>query len=186
VPILAVRSGVRRAIPYALACLVFLPIILVYWPKGYVQIYDGSIAPVPSPWSLDHVALSWRSSTIFTPSMLLLLGVPAIAGVAFLRDWYARLAILMPVVTTAAVYSLYYATYQHPRFLYVALPFVFVLVSTGVISGLRLVWSWGGSLADNAAADPARDRDDTGPAAAHKRCHSEASEPKSKLWWQPI
>jgi hypothetical protein len=146
-PLLAVRYGLRAALPYALACLVSLPILLVYWPKGYVKMYGGGIAPVPTPWSIDYVRLSWERSTVFTPAMVLILGVPATAGAVLVSGWYTRLALILPIVITAAVYSLYYVTYQHPRFLFVALPFVFVLVGVTLDRLVRLAWSRGASAA---------------------------------------
>ena len=69
VPLVAIRYGLRRAALLAVVgCL--LPIVIAWWPKGYVAIYDGKIAPVPA-YSLDHVQTNWRSSTIFTPLLLL-------------------------------------------------------------------------------------------------------------------
>ena len=39
--------------------------------EGYVQIYDGAIAPLTAH-SLDYVGINWRSSTVFTPPLPLL------------------------------------------------------------------------------------------------------------------
>jgi hypothetical protein len=146
-PLVALRHGVRRALPYGLGCLVSLPIAVAYWPKGYSAIYGDSLAPVDDPWSLAYVETSWRASTIFTTPMLLLLCVPAAVGLGLLRDWVVRLALGLPVLVTAAVYSAYYVTYQHPRFLYVALPFVFVLAATSVVRAVQLAWARGAAAA---------------------------------------
>jgi hypothetical protein len=93
------------------------------------------------------VRLSWERSTVFTPAMVLILGLPAIAGAALVTGWYARLALVLPIVITAVVYSFYYVTYQHPRFLFVALPFVFVLVGVTLDRLVRLAWSRGATAA---------------------------------------
>jgi hypothetical protein len=146
-PLVAVRHGIRQAIPFAVACIVFMPILAVYWPKGYVKIYGGDIAPVDRPWSLDYVQLSWQRSTVFTGTMLLLLCVPAAIGAVLVQGWYARLVLLLPIVLTTAVYSVYYVTYLHPRFLFVALPFVFVLMATGVTWIVRFARMRGASAA---------------------------------------
>jgi hypothetical protein len=130
VPLVAIRYGVRTAAVFAAGGLVSVPIVLAWWPKGYVQIFDGAIAPVPA-YSLDYVGVNWRSSTIFTPLMLLLLVLPSLLGIIGIEGWYARSALAAPVVVTALAYSAYFVTNQHPRFLYVALPFVFVLWAAG-------------------------------------------------------
>lgn len=133
VPLVAARYGLRRAAALAAGGLVALPIVIAWWPKGYVQIYDGAIAPVPA-YSLDYVGANWRSSTIFTPLMLLLLCLPALAGVLGIDGWYARSVLVAPVAVTVLAYSAYYVTNQHPRFLYVALPPLFVLWAAGARS----------------------------------------------------
>ncbi len=152
-PLLAVRHGVRRAVPYALGCLLSAPIVVAYWPKGYVAIYGGDVAPVDRPWSLDYVRLNWEHSTLFTPALLVLLGVPAAVGVRFVRGWYARLVLVLPIVLTAATYSVYYVTYQHPRFLFVTLPFVFVLVAAAVVVAVTAAWQHGAAAAGPGAPD---------------------------------
>jgi hypothetical protein len=110
--------------------------VVAWWPKGYVDIYDGKIAPVPA-YSLDYVHVNWLQSSIFTPRMLLVLLLPALAGIIEIAGWYARSLLVMPVVVTAAAYSAYYVTYQHPRFLFVALPPLFVLDAAGLTLVVR-------------------------------------------------
>jgi len=137
VPLVAVRYGLRRAALVAVGGLVSVPIVIAWWPKGYVQIYDGAIAPVPA-YSLDYIGPNLRTSTIFTPLMLAILVVPALVGIAGIDGWYARSVLGVPIVVTALAYTAYYVTNQHPRFFYVALPFAFVLVAAGArLLGLR-------------------------------------------------
>jgi hypothetical protein len=134
VPLVAVRYGLRRAVALAAGGIICLPIVIAWWPKGYVQIYDGSIAPIPA-YSLDYIEPNWRTSTIFTPLLVALLVVPALVGIAAVQGWYPRSVVIAPIVVTVAAYSAYYVTYQHPRFLYVALPPLFVLQAAGIRAG---------------------------------------------------
>ncbi|MSO96436.1 MAG: hypothetical protein EXQ81_11720 [Thermoleophilia bacterium] len=130
VPLVAIRYGLRRAALVAVGGLVSAPIVIAWWPKGYVQIYDGAIAPVPA-YSLDYIGPNLRTSTIFTPLMLLVLVLPSLVGITGIEGWYARSVIVTPVAVTALAYSGYYVTDLHPRFLSVALPFIFVLFAAG-------------------------------------------------------
>lgn len=130
VPLVALRHGVRRAIPLAIGGLVAAPILIAYWPKGYVKIFDGAIAPVPS-YSLDYLSPNLRASTIFTPAMLLVLVPLALVGIAAVDGWFPRSVLVAPIVVTVLGVVAYFATYQHPRFYYAVLPCVFVLQAAG-------------------------------------------------------
>jgi hypothetical protein len=136
-PLLAVRLGWRRTIPFVLGGAVSVPLVAAYWPRGYVDVYGGDISASDRPWGLDYIDDAWGRSTVFTPVMLVLLAPLFAAGVVALRDRYALAILLVPVVTTVVLYSVYDVTYVHPRFFYVALPFVFVLEAAGA----RLVLS---------------------------------------------
>jgi hypothetical protein len=85
--------------------------------------------------------------------MIVLLALPAIAGLVVVNGWYLRLFLALPIALTVVTYSFYYVTYQHPRFLFVALPFLFVLVAAGAVEAVRRAWSAGASL--GAPARPA-------------------------------
>ena len=130
--IVALRLGARHAGVYALCGLVSAPIVISYWPKGYVGQFDGAIAPVDRPFALDYVWEAWRDSLVFGPRMLLLLLPRAVVGaVASIQSWYVRAVVVTPIVVTAAFYSAYSFTAQHPRFLYATLPMLFALVAAG-------------------------------------------------------
>ena len=127
--------------------------MVAYWPKGYVAIYGRrcragrqALEPRLRPAQLGALEL-------FTPALLVLLGVPAAVGVRFVRGWYARLVLVLPIVLTAATYSVYYVTYQHPRFLFVTLPFVFVLVAAAVVVAVTAAWQHGAAAAGPGAPD---------------------------------
>jgi hypothetical protein len=129
---LVLRIGVRATLPFVLASAVWVPALIAYWPKGYVGIYDGQTSASAHPWGVGHVDDAWLHSTLFTPLVLLLLVPVGTLGIALVRGWYPRLLVLGTVVVTASLYSFYDMTAIHPRFLYVALPCVFILDAAGV------------------------------------------------------
>jgi hypothetical protein len=145
-PLVAVQYGLRRTVPYVASCLVSLPLLIAYWPKGYASIYGGSFAPVDDPWRFAYLRGNWEHSTIFTPTMIVLLLVPAIAGAFVVRGWHTRALLGLPIVVTVVTYSFYYVTYLHPRFLFVALPFVFVLAAAGIVEAVGSAWTAGASF----------------------------------------
>jgi hypothetical protein len=63
---------------------------------------------------------------------LILLPLPLIGAWSLRRRPVELLALAGTVVVTAVFYSAYYITALHPRFLYVALPALFVLATVGV------------------------------------------------------
>ena len=110
----------------------FLPLLAVYWPKGYPEI------PNKPGFSLGQAGRSWTDSLIFDPRMLLLLLPLAIVGRVVLRPWVAAL-LAAAIVPNALFYTFYEHTHLHPRFLYVALPPLFVLEAAGG-AAIRDVW----------------------------------------------
>jgi hypothetical protein len=123
----------RDTLPFLAGALVSAPIVIAYWPKGYVGLFGGSIAPIPDPWGLDRVASAWTDSHVFRPVLLALL-VPLVAlGSWLVRDAYRLAVTLGPVLVTAGLYSAYAYTPEHPRFLYVALPPALALAAAGAV-----------------------------------------------------
>jgi hypothetical protein len=140
VAVLAVSRGVRIAVPVALGGAVSIPLVAAYWPKGYVAMFDGATAAVDRPWAIDYASRNWSDSLLFTPALIAVLLPLAAVGVAALPSWYVRATLLLPVAVTALLYSFYYVTFLHPRFLYVTLPPLFVLEAAGgaaVVDALR-------------------------------------------------
>jgi hypothetical protein len=133
-PLVAYRYGVRRAVPYAIGGLVSLPIVVAYWPKGYVGMFDGNLSASERPWAIDYADDAWRHSLLFTPRLLLLLAPLLVVGAVAVKDRWALAVIAAPILVNAVVYSFYDVTPLHPRFLYVALPFVFVLEAAGAVA----------------------------------------------------
>jgi hypothetical protein len=120
--------GPRRALPLAAAGLVAVPLVAVYWPQGY-----PALEHVPA-WSPDYLAQSWTDSLIFRPGVLVVLLVPALLGALLVRRAEALALLAGAIVVTAVLYSFYEATWVHPRFLYVALPSLFVLQAAAVVA----------------------------------------------------
>ena len=86
-------------------------------------------ADVPG-FSLGQAGRSWADSLIFDPRALLVLLPLAVLGAFALRPWVAALLVAGPA-TNAVFYTFYEHTHLHPRFLYAALPALFVLQAAG-------------------------------------------------------
>jgi hypothetical protein len=130
-PLVWWRRGPRAAAVYAAGAALWAPLVAVYWNKGYIANYGGSISASDHPWGLRYAADNWTDSLLFTPTVLAILAPLAIAGLLAIRERWPRLVLLAPIVVTAAVYTVYYVTALHPRFLFVALPCLFVLEAAG-------------------------------------------------------
>jgi hypothetical protein len=135
--LLLMHAGVRRALPFAAAGAAFVPLVAVYWPKGYPAILDEDPNAWPDrPFSFRYVVSSWTDSLLFTPRTLLLLVPVAVIGAVALRGWPRRLLVLWALLNPV-VYSVYWVTPEHPRFLFASLPAVFVLWVTGAAAIAR-------------------------------------------------
>jgi hypothetical protein len=130
-PLVGWRRGPRAAAVYAAGAALWAPLVAVYWNKGYIANYGGSISASDHPWGLRYAADNWTGSLLFTPTVLAILAPLAIAGLLGVRERWPRLVLLAPLVVTAAVYTVYHVTALHPRFLFVALPCLFVLEAAG-------------------------------------------------------
>jgi len=118
------RAGVRASVPFVASGAAFLPLVAVYWPKGY-----PGIPNVPG-FSLAQAGRSWSESSIFEPQVLLVLLPLAVLGLLALSPACAFLFAGI-VASTASFYTFYEHTHLHPRFLYVTLPWLFVLIAAG-------------------------------------------------------
>jgi uncharacterized membrane protein AbrB (regulator of aidB expression) len=129
-----VGASRRAAAMYTLACAGASVIAVVFWSHGY-----GSFKNKPSDQAPDglfswhYLIRSWRDSAVFDWKMLvLLLPLPILGVVALRRRPIEAFTLAGVVFVTAAFYSAYYITARHPRFLFVALPALFVLEAAGV------------------------------------------------------
>jgi hypothetical protein len=141
VVVVAWSRGVRPAALLTGSSLVFAPVLVTYWAKGYAATYDGAISASNNVWSLDHIRQSWGDSLLFTPALLLLLVPLAVAGTGSIPTRRSRMTLLVPIVLTVVLYSVYQYTALHPRFFYVVLPLVLVLDACGAVAIVS--WSVG-------------------------------------------
>jgi hypothetical protein len=124
--------GWRRTLPLVAGGFAFLPTLIAYWPLAYPKI-NGPSAENPAFVSSFHAAAdTWLDSLVFSPRTLAVLVPLAVVGGFFVRTRLALGLLVLPVLVNAAFYTSYAYTAQHPRFLYVSLPAVFVLLSAGV------------------------------------------------------
>lgn len=133
VGLLALRLGPTRTVPAAAAGVAWIPLVAVYWPKGYPKIEN-----VPG-FSLAQADRSWIESLIFDPRTLLVLLPLALLGLAAVCRWSAGLLGAV-IATNVALYTFYEHTHLHPRFLYVTLPALFVLEAAGAWLVIRKGW----------------------------------------------
>lgn len=133
--LVVVRSGSRRALPFALAGLAALPIVAAYWPLSHYREVTGT----RDEFGLDYVLSSWENSLLFSPRTLAILLPLAVIGVFGVRRLWARGLLLAWIVPPALFYSFYELTAQHPRFLFASLPALLVLEAAGAaMLGLTL------------------------------------------------
>lgn len=125
------RLGARRALPYVTGALAFAPLVLVYWPKGYDTLREDPDYWPAHPFSADYLLSTWTDSLVFRPRVLILLVPLAALGAFVLGRWWPRFVLGAWIVSTAAFYSFYSFTWQHPRFLFATLPALFVLWAAG-------------------------------------------------------
>jgi hypothetical protein len=123
--------GWRKTLPLVAGGLAYLPILITYWPRGYPEI-NGSTAEKPAfVSSLNAAAHNWLDSLVFSPRTMAVLVPLAVAGGFFVCTRFALGLLSLPIFVNAAFYTTYAHTAQHPRFLYVSLPAVFVLCAAG-------------------------------------------------------
>jgi hypothetical protein len=134
------RHGRERAVLFAAGALTFAPAVVAYWPRGYGKI-QGPTAEKPAfVGSAGDALRNWSASLLFSPRTLIVLVPLAVLGCAAVRSKKRLALVVLPVLVNALFYTFYAHTADHPRFLFVSLPAVFVLWIAGawlVASGLR-------------------------------------------------
>jgi hypothetical protein len=138
VVIVALRNGRIRALALALGALATAPIVVGFWPNGYVDPAVGGVE-LAALYQWRFVSANASTSTIFTTTMLLVLVPLAVVGLYSLAGWIQRFFFVGPIIVTIVSYCAYYVTNQHPRFYYVILPLIFVLQASGVVLISELV-----------------------------------------------
>jgi hypothetical protein len=120
---LVAARRLREAVLLALAALASLPAEIVYWPKGYPSLPPRVFAT--HPFTLHYADVAWSQNLLWHPATLLVLVPVALVGMARVDRRFSAL-LWSCVAVTAALYTFYFATPQHPRFLFVVLPIVLV------------------------------------------------------------
>lgn len=128
---LVISTRLRSVVLFTAASAGGIGVAAAFWPLGYPTIPRDQLPDVL--FSLDYVLPSWRDSPVFDWKMLLILLPSSILGFFAMRRRHREAWLLAAVVMiTAAFYSPEYFTRLHPRFLFVALPPLFVLAAAGV------------------------------------------------------
>ena len=131
--LVAWHHGIRRAAVLSLGGLVSAPILIGFWPHGYVDSASGKGVDLGQLYRWSYVGDNFRTSPIFTRPMLLVLVPLALVGIAGVLGWFSRWLLLVPILATFVSFGGYYVTGHHPRFYFVILPLVFVLQAAGVM-----------------------------------------------------
>jgi hypothetical protein len=132
---LLLRLGARRSLAFLAAALPFALIVATYWPKGYAR--EERLPD--DPFALRYADNAWADSLLFGPRTLAVVLPPAILGAIVLRSAPAGRLLGACVVVTAALYTFYRVTPQHPRFLFAVVPALMVLWVVGVDAVVRRV-----------------------------------------------
>jgi hypothetical protein len=133
--LLVARVGLRRSLPFAAAGAAFMPLVAVYWAKGYAAILDVDPDAWPSDaFAPDRAITAWSDSLLFTPAMLLLLVPLAALGAGRLWPGWPFQLLVFWALLNPLFYSFYFVTPLHPRVLFASLPAVFVLWVVGAMT----------------------------------------------------
>ena len=132
---LLLQQGARRSLAFLAAALPFTLIVATYWPKGYAR---EELLP-DDPFALRYADNAWADSLLFGPRTLAVVLPPAILGAIVLRPAPAGRLLGACVIVTAALYSFYRVTPQHPRFLFAVVPALMILWVVGVDAVVRRV-----------------------------------------------
>jgi hypothetical protein len=137
--VLLLRRDARAVLTYVVAAAGVGSVSAVFWSRGYATFKTADSKQAPDGlFSAHYIVRSWRDSDVFNWKMLIILLPLAIVGAWALRRRPLDLILLGGVVlVTAAFYSTYYITALHPRFLFVALPALFILEAAGLAAVSR-------------------------------------------------
>lgn len=136
--LLLARRG-RPLVSFVVSCAGIGLIAAVFWSRGYASFVNKPSEQAPHGlFSWHYLSRSWSDAVVFDWRLLLILLPLALLGAFALRNELLELGVLAgTVAVTAVFYSAYYITALHPRFLFVALPPLFVLIAAGVAKIMR-------------------------------------------------
>ena len=131
----------RNRLYYLAGALAVAPIPVAFWPRRYGYQLTGSPQPgglgPEAQFSPDYFVSSWSDSLLFTPRVLAILVPLALVGAFLVRSRRVALLLGASALANPILYSFFWATEQHPRYLYASLPATLVLWAAGVV-GLTL------------------------------------------------
>lgn len=138
--------------------LAIAPIPIAFWPRRYGYQLTGSPQPgglgPREQFSPDYVVSSWADSLLFSPKVVLILVPLAILGAFALRSRRTACLLAASALVNPVLYSFFWATDEHPRYLFASLPAALVLWATGV---LLVGWRLRGSTLVGARIPRSRD-----------------------------
>ena len=120
----------RRALRVGAGAAVFVPLVAAYWPLGYPKVPEEQFQ---DPLGLDYAVPAWRDSLVWGWQAFVALVPLAVVGSFALARRHAAL-LWSWILSTAVLYSFYFVTPLHPRFLLVTLPALFVLWAAGAVA----------------------------------------------------
>jgi hypothetical protein len=138
IAVLALWCVPRPPLRVTAGTLVFLPVVAAYWPLGYSMLPADQFPD--DPFALRYAVPAWRDSIVWGWRAFVALVPLAVVGTFALARWHAAL-LWSWILSTAALYTFYSFTPLHPRFLFVALPALFVLWATGAADVARRIAS---------------------------------------------
>ncbi len=158
--VLVIVRGVRPTLPYAGGVLSVIVIPAAFWPRRFG--YSVSVSGDPEgagpteQFALSYFGESWLDSLVFSPVMLLVLLPIALVGMVTLRYRYAAALLAVFVLANPVIYSFFWATWQHPRYIYGSLPATVVLWAAGLSFLVLAIAKLGEGRLWAASRDPAK------------------------------
>jgi hypothetical protein len=127
------RERLGQVAPYLAGALAWMPLVAAYWPLGYAKLRHDPTYWHGNAFSTSYVVTSWTKSFLFTPHTLAIIVPLALLGAFAIHDRW-RLAMLVSwTLANPVLYSFFWYTKLHPRFMWASLPSFFVLWASGLV-----------------------------------------------------
>lgn len=128
-----VRRSPSSLAPFLAGALAWVPLVAAYWPIGYAKLRHDPTYWHDKAFSTSYVVTSWTKSYLFTPHTLAIIVPLALLGAFAIHDRW-RLAVLVSwTLANPVLYSFFWYTKLHPRFMWASLPSFFVLWASGLV-----------------------------------------------------
>ena len=139
VVVLALFDDRKAALRVAAAGLMFVPVVLAYWPLGYVRLPAEQLPD--ALFALGHAVPAWRDSIVWGIRAFVVVIPLAVVGAFTIARCQAAL-LWAWILSTAIFYTFFTFTPLHPRFLFVVFPALFVLWAAGAVAIAGRVAAW--------------------------------------------